>query len=104
MVVALVIVVDVIRLRDVDKPSAPPLLPCWSRGVRLVCLVLVLLSVVAVVLTMLPPFDTVDDVKALLDEPVTTLVVSVVPDVLSIAVVAAALEILFNTVVVTPAV
>ena len=73
---------------------------------------LVLLSVTAtevVMLTMLPPFETADDARVLLDKAAATLVLSVVFDALRVvvvvtAVVVAALEILFNTVLATPAV
>ena len=121
---ALLAVVDVIPLRDVDKSSAPPPSPSWSRDVCLVCLVLVFFSVTATevaVLTMLPPFETACDVRVLLDDTVATTVVSVVDDARSIAalvvvvvvvvfvvvvVVAAAaaavLEIFVNTVLITP--
>ena len=77
MVVALIAIVDVIRLRDVDKPSVPPPSPCWSRDVCLVCLALVLLSVAATemaVLTMLPDFKIADDATVLLVDTVGILV------------------------------
>ena len=100
VVVVPVVTAKVIRLRDVDEPS-------WSRDVCLLCLVLALSAVgatVVEVLTMLTPSTTAGDARVLLDKTVTTLVVSVVSDALRIAVVAAVLEILFNTVLVTPGV
>ena len=107
VVVAPVTVVDVMRLRDVDKLSVPPPSPSWSRDVCPVCLVLVLLSVTAtevvvLLLTILPSFETAGDVRVLLDEAVATPVVSVVLDAFSIAAaVVAVLEILVNAVLAT---
>ena len=69
VVVAFITVVDVMRLRDVDKSSVPPPSPSWSRDVCPVCLVLVLMSVTATVvavLAMLPFFETAIDVLSLI--------------------------------------
>ena len=69
---------------------------------------MVLLSVTAtvvVMLTMLPPFETTDDVRVLFGDSVAILVMSVVPRALRVAVVAVVaarvLELLFNTVLAT---
>ena len=106
-VIVLLAVVDVIRLRDVDKSSVPlPPSPSRSPDVCLVCLVLVLLAVTATevaVLAMLPCFETAGDVRGLLDEMLATVVLSLVSaDVLSIVwVFSVVLGILIDTVLAT---
>ena len=96
---------------DVAVDAGPVIVPspCWSCDVCLLCLVLVLPSVSAInviVLTMLPFFETADDVRVSLDGAVAILVVSAVTDALRVAVVVTAvvLETLLNTVLATPAV